>query len=93
MTGDATAAEDGRHFTPAQVAGAETILRAALDLPPRRLDVAQAVAALSAAIEQLRAAGFSDERVAAMLHEAIGAEITAAEIGRHYVPPAGRHPR
>ena len=80
-----------RHFTRAQLAAASATLRAALDLPPERLGVEQLVAMLSGEIEMLRAAGFKDERVASMLHEAIGAEVTAEEIGLHYAPPGRRH--
>ena len=81
-----------RRFTPTQVAEASATLRAALDLPPERLGVAQLVAMLSGEIELLRAAGFGDERVASMLHEAIGAEVTAEEISQHYAPPGRRRP-
>ena len=72
-------AEDpsNRQFTRLQVAEASATLRAALDLAPERLGVAQLVAMLSDEIALLRAAGFGDERVASMLHEAIGAEVTA----------------
>ena len=77
-------------FTATQAAQANTALRAALDLPPEQFPVAQFVAMISDEVQQLRAAGYSDEAIARMVRESTGGALTGDDISHHYAPPDAR---
>ena len=77
-------------FTAEQAAAANTALRAALGLAPERFGLQQFVGMMSDEIEQLRAAGRTDEAIAALLRERVGVEVPADAISRFYAGPERR---
>ena len=82
--------QDDHTFTADQAAAANTALRMALKLPPEQFGTARFVAMISDEIEQLRAAGFADSEIAALVEESTGTTLSAEAIGRHYAPPEAR---
>jgi hypothetical protein len=76
-------------FTAEDAAKANAVLRGALGLEPQRFSVQQFVGMASDEIEQLRAAGKSDEEIVRLLKGA-GIEVAAADIARYYAPPEAR---
>lgn len=79
-------------FTVDQVAACNTALRTALGLPPEHVPVARFVGMISDEIEQLRAKGWADAEIAALVAESTGSVMTAQDIADNYVGPAGRRP-
>jgi hypothetical protein len=82
--------ENESRFTVEQAAAANTVLRAALGLPPQRFALAQFVGMISDEIEQLRLAGKTDADIAALLEREIGVTVAADDIRRLYASPAQR---
>ena len=76
-------------FTAEDAAKANAVLRGALGLEPQRFSVEQFVGMASDEIEQLRAAGKSDDEIVSLLKGA-GIEVEATDIARYYAPPDER---
>ena len=83
---------DSPTFTLEEAVRAQRALRAAIGLDDERFPVPAFVEMISDEIEQARAAGRSDADVAAIVAEVTGHRIDPADIDRHYVAPADRHP-
>ena len=79
-------------FTLEEAVRAQRALRAAIGLDDERFPVPAFVEMISDEIEQARAAGRSDADVAAIVADVTGHSIDPADIARHYVAPADRHP-
>ena len=84
---------DDQGFTGQQAATAQTALREALGLPPEKFPMQAFIGMISDEIEQLRAAGRSDEAIAALVSKATGAHVDGATITLFYASPEarGRH--
>ena len=82
--------ETGPTFTGDQAAAAQTVLRAALGLPPEDFSLQAFIGMISDEIEQLRAAGHEDATIAALVSKATGTSITADLIERFYASPEAR---
>jgi hypothetical protein len=74
-------------FTVDQIAACSTALRTALGLPPEHFTTERFVGMISDEIEQLRAKGWSDGEIAALVHESTQSVITAEDIADYYAPP------
>lgn len=69
-------------FTVDQVAEANTALRTALALPPEHVSLDRFLGMLGDEIGQLRAAGWGDGEIAALLSESTGSTIPIEAVGR-----------
>lgn len=81
---------DDHTFTADQAAAATTAMRMVLGLPPEQVGVGQFVAMISDEIQKLRAAGHSDQDIAAIVRESTHSTIDADDITTHYAPPEAR---
>lgn len=77
-------------FTIDQVAACSTALRTAIGLRPEHVTTARFVGMISDEIEQMRAQGWSDVAIAALVAESTGSVIAAEDIAAHYAPPEQR---
>jgi hypothetical protein len=68
-------------FTADQVAEASTALRTALGLPPEHFPLRQFVSMLGDEVSQLRAKGWGDAEIAALLSESTGSIIPVEALG------------
>jgi hypothetical protein len=75
---------DATTYSAGQAAAANSVLRTALDLPPQQFTTEQFVGMISDEIEQLRAAGRSDEDISNLLQSKAGISVTADELERYY---------
>jgi hypothetical protein len=75
---------DPTMYSAGQAAAANSVLRTALDLPPQQFTIEQFVGMISDEIEQLRAAGRSDEDISNLLQSKAGISVTAGELERYY---------
>ncbi len=78
---------DDERYTAGDAVTANSVLRAALGLPPERFGTAQFVGMISDEIEQLRRAGKSDAQIAQLLSDGGGIDVSADSIGKFYAPP------
>lgn len=69
---------------------ARRALRDALGLGAERFPMPAFVGMISDEVEQMRAAGRTDDEVAAIVSRETGKEVTADEIARHYAEPDAR---
>ncbi|MDP9024110.1 MAG: hypothetical protein M3N13_01880 [Candidatus Eremiobacteraeota bacterium] len=79
-----------RTYSAEQAATANTVLRAALGLPPQRFGAEQFVGMISDEIEDLRRSGKTDVDIARLIGERCGIDIDASSITQFYAPPAER---
>ena len=77
--------QDSVVFTVDQVAAASTAMRTVLGLRPEHFGTAQFVGMISDEIEQLRAQGWGDAGIAALVHESTGSVMSAQDIADHFV--------
>ncbi len=77
-------------FTAEQAAKANSVLRAALCLPPQRFGLEQFVGMISDEVDQLRSAGKNDADIAKLLSDGVGVDVDADSIGRYYADPSQR---
>lgn len=68
-------------FTVNQVAAANTALRVAAGKPPEHFTAERFVSMLAEEVSDLRAAGWDDEGIAALLRDATGEPLDAATLG------------
>ncbi len=78
-------------FTLPEALGAQKHLRDALGLGEERFPVPAFVNMISDEIEQLRAAGKSDDDIAALVEQSSGHALTGRDIERYYTPVEDRH--
>lgn len=78
-------------FDIREALSAQRALRDELGLGPERFPVPAFVGMISDEIERMRAAGRSDEDVAAVIERATGKRVPAADIARFYAEPDRRH--
>ena len=76
-------------FTGAQAMAAQAALRDAAGLPPEVFPKAALIGMLSDEIRELRDRGRDDPAIAAVITEAIGAGVSAEDLGRYYVDARG----
>ncbi len=77
-------------FTAEQAAAANTALRAALGLAPQQFSAEQFVGMISEEIEQLRAAGRTDDDISQLLAKEIGVALDSDLIARYYADDVER---
>lgn len=75
-----------QNFSIAEALRAQKALRDTLGLGEEHFDVRALVGMLSEEIEKMRAAGQSDEKIAALIQRATGKPLSAAEIAQNYAP-------
>lgn len=78
-------------FTLDESIRAQKAMRDALGLNEEVFPLPAFIGMVSDEIEQLRAAGRSDEQIAEMVHATTGKTIDPAEIARHYAEPERRN--
>lgn len=69
-------------FTVDQVAAANTAMRVAAGKPPEHFTVGQVLGMLAEEVAGLRAAGWDDEGIAALIRETTGEPLEAAALAR-----------
>jgi hypothetical protein len=78
---------DAPVFTVDQVAEANTAMRTALGLPPEHVSLDQFLSMLGDEIAQLRAKGWGDTEIAALLSESTGSVVPPDAVAQVTVPP------
>jgi hypothetical protein len=81
---------DATTYSAGQAAAANTVLRTALNLPAQQFTTEQFVGMISDEIQQLRAAGRSDDDISNLLQSKAGISVTAEEIERYYAAGGSR---
>ncbi len=81
---------DGDEFTAQDAVATKRALRQSLGLGPETFPSPAFIGMISDEIEQLRTSGRSDEHIAATIKEAIGRDVSPADIAAHYAPPEAR---
>jgi hypothetical protein len=71
-------------FSAEEAVAVQRAMRAELGLGPEAFPLPAFVGMISDEIDQLRAAGRSDEEVAALIARTIGREVSAGAISAHY---------
>ncbi len=82
--------EETSSFTAEQAAAANTRLRAALGFEPERFTMQQFVGMISEEIEQLRAAGKTDDEIARLLEREVGVRVSPDSLRRYYADESER---
>lgn len=73
-----------------QALAAQKALRDSLGLPDEQFPLPAFIGMVSDEIEQARAVGRDDASIAALLSEAGGTAVSAADVARYYAPPDQR---
>jgi hypothetical protein len=73
-----------------QALAAQKALRDSLGMPDEQFPLPAFIGMVSDEIEQARAAGRDDAAIAALLSQAGGTQVSAADIARFYAPPEQR---
>ena len=77
-------------FTVDQIAACSTALRTALGRPPEHVSTERFVGMISDEIEGLRAGGWSDAEIAALVADSTGSVVAAEDITAFYAGPEDR---
>ena len=77
-------------FSLAEALKAQKAMRDELGLAEEVFEAPQFVGMVSDEIEQLRAKGWSDQKIAELITKATGQKLETAEIERHYIEPKYR---
>jgi hypothetical protein len=81
---------DATTYSAGQAAAANTVLRTALNLPAQQFTIEQFVGMISDEIQQLRAAGRTDDDISNLLQSKAGISVSADEIKRYYADGGSR---